>query len=74
MDHQLSQPNRQRKSLHADSMRSDVPDVTEQMVESILDQAHLCPLPAVASPVHWELDHALRLVPLPHLVSHADIF
>lgn len=47
---------------------ADVPDITEQLVESLLDQAHLCPLPLRARPVHWELDHTLRLFPLPHLV------
>ena len=45
-----------------------VPDITVQLVESLLDQAHLCPLPLHAKPVYWELDYALRLFPLPHLV------
>lgn len=49
--------------------REDVPDITEQLVESILDQAHLCPLPLTARPIHWDLDYTLRLTPLPHLVS-----
>ena len=45
------------------------PDITEQLVETLLDQAHLCPLPLHAKPVYWELDYTLRLFPLPHLVS-----
>lgn len=49
----------------------NVPDITTQLVESLLDQAHLCPLPLHAKPVYWELDYALRLFPLPHLVSNA---
>lgn len=47
----------------------EVPDISEQLVESLLDQAHLCPLPLHARPIHWELDHVMRLFPLPHLVS-----
>jgi DNA polymerase epsilon subunit 2 len=48
---------------------ADTPSVVEQLVMSILDQAHLSPLPLHARPIHWELDHAMRLFPLPHLVS-----
>ncbi len=43
-------------------------DATEQLVQSLLEQAHLCPLPSQTRPVVWNLDHALRLFPLPHLV------
>mmetsp|Transcript_12271 Transcript_12271/g.27558 ORF Transcript_12271/g.27558 Transcript_12271/m.27558 type:complete len:260 (+) Transcript_12271:3-782(+) len=53
------------------------PDITEQLVETLLDQAHLCPLPLHARPVFWELDYSLRLFPLPHvlvLADHADTF
>ena len=48
------------------------PDITEQMVETIMEQAHLFPLPAHVKPVYWELDHAMRLTPLPHLLVLAD--
>jgi DNA polymerase epsilon subunit 2 len=50
----------------------DAPELTEQLVEAVLDQAHLCPLPLQAKPVHWELDYTLRLAPLPHLLVLAD--
>lgn len=53
--------------------RPEDPDITEQLVESIIDQAHLCPLPLSAKPVFWELDHSLRLFPLPHLVRHRPL-
>lgn len=53
------------------SNEENIPDVTEQLVEAICDQAHLCPVPLQASPIHWELDHSLRLNPLPHLVRYA---
>jgi hypothetical protein len=50
------------------STSEDAPDITNQIVQSILDQAHLCPLPASSRPVYWQLDHAMRLFPVPHLV------
>jgi len=53
------------------------PDITEQLVVSLLDQGHMCPLPLHARPVYWDLDYSLRLYPLPHLfvlADHADQF
>ena len=47
-------------------------DLNEQLVETLCDQAHLFPLPSTAKPVHWELDHAMRLSPLPDLFILAD--
>lgn len=67
----LSQPHAKVPSTPT-STQQEIPDTMEQLVESLLDQAHLCPLPAVAAPVHWEMDHVLRLVPLPHLLVLAD--
>jgi DNA polymerase epsilon subunit 2 len=39
---------------------------------TVLQQSHLCPLPLVQQPVYWQLDHALQLYPLPHLLVLAD--
>ena len=47
-------------------------EMTEVLAESILDQEHLCPLPMDSRPIYWELDHAMRLTPLPHLLILAD--
>eukprot|EP00981_Chlorochromonas_danica_P000253 scaffold61_cov180-Ochromonas_danica.AAC.5 len=62
----------QNSSESALNGSEDIPDVTEQLVESLLDQGHLCPLPALAAPIIWELGHTLRLFPLPHLLVLAD--
>lgn len=43
-----------------------------QLVQTILDQAHLVPLPATVRPVLWEYDHALRLYPMPTTLVLAD--
>ena len=51
----------------------DESDISQQLVESICDQAHLCPLPLHVRPVYWDLDHTLRLTPLPHLVRNTTV-
>ena len=50
----------------------DAPNIIEQLTDSVLQQGHLCPVPLQAQPVYWELDHTLRLFPLPHLLVLAD--
>jgi DNA polymerase epsilon subunit 2 len=62
MRHVVIAPNRAENSL----------DLNEQLVQTLCDQAHLFPLPSTAKPVHWELDHAMRLTPLPDLLILAD--
>lgn len=39
-----------------------------QMVKTIFDQAHMCPLPPSVRPIAWTQDQALSLYPLPHMV------
>ena len=38
----------------------------EHAALTLLQQAHLCPLPLDAAPVSWDADGGLRLYPLPH--------
>ena len=52
----------------ADSRRT----VTEHLAMTIIDQAHLCPLPQTMQPVCWDYDNAMRLYPLPTMVILAD--
>ena len=59
----------QRNTVLPPNNEQDAPELTEQLVASILDQAHLCPLPQHVRPVYWDLDFTLRLTPLPHVVS-----
>ena len=47
-------------------------EVSQTLSQTILDQAHLAPLPLPNRPIYWELDHAMRLTPLPHLLILAD--
>ncbi len=53
------------------SHRSNIA-LTEHLVKTIIDQAHLCPLSQYARPVYWCYDSALRLFPLPHIIVLAD--
>jgi DNA polymerase epsilon subunit 2 len=50
----------------------DSRDASEHVVRTVLDQAHLCPLPLAARPVFWNYDHALRLYPPPDALVLAD--
>lgn len=38
------------------------------MVQQLMDNAHLAPLPLSVRPIYWEFDHALRLYPMPTAV------
>jgi DNA polymerase epsilon subunit 2 len=47
-------------------------EVFDRVVMSLISQGHMLPLPLETRPVYWELDHSLRLEPLPHLLVLAD--
>lgn len=40
-----------------------------QVVKTIVDQGHLCPLPLMACPINWAFDTSLSLFPLPDVVQ-----
>jgi DNA polymerase epsilon subunit 2 len=54
-----------------ETVQQELP-MSEHVVKTILDQAHLSPLTMLARPVYWRYDHALQLHPLPHCVILAD--
>ncbi|EIW66910.1 hypothetical protein TREMEDRAFT_45435 [Tremella mesenterica DSM 1558] len=47
-------------------------DMKRYLVQTILDQTHLSPLPLSVRPTLWEFDHALRLYPMPSALVLAD--
>ncbi|BGP57875.1 hypothetical protein JCM8202_001771 [Rhodotorula sphaerocarpa] len=49
-------------------------DLRKALVQTVLDQAHLAPLPLSVRPVLWDYDHALRLYPMPTTLVLADSF
>lgn len=60
-----------RKMLrHTVRLREDLSasDMPKFLVSTLLDQAHLCPLPPLVRPVLWDYAHALRLYPMPSAV------
>lgn len=44
----------------------------QALAATLLQQSNLCPLPMYQQPLHWQLDHAMRLYPLPHCLVLAD--
>lgn len=49
-------------------------EITMHLLKTVVDQAHLCPLPLHVQPIYWEFDHALRLYPVPDVMILADKF
>jgi hypothetical protein len=43
------------------------------LVRTIIDGAHLCPLPLTTRQVSWAYDHALRIYPVPDAVSRSFV-
>lgn len=60
-----------RHALLPPTTASDLPPHA-QLVQTVLDQAHLCPVPPTLQPVYWDYDHAMRLYPLPDVLILAD--
>ncbi|TPX51290.1 DNA-directed DNA polymerase [Synchytrium endobioticum] len=52
-------------------MNQDI-EIRRHLVRTIIDQAHLCPLPIHVRPVYWDLDHVLRIYPQPHALVLGD--
>ncbi|KAF9585227.1 DNA-directed DNA polymerase epsilon, subunit B [Lunasporangiospora selenospora] len=48
--------------------------IQKQLVRTIIDEAHLCPLPLTTRQVSWAYDHALRIYPVPDALILADKF
>ncbi|KAG9069103.1 DNA-directed DNA polymerase epsilon, subunit B [Linnemannia hyalina] len=48
--------------------------IQKQLVRTIIDGAHLCPLPLTTRQVSWAHDHALRVYPIPDALILADKF
>lgn len=57
----------QRNVLVAPDERKAL-STAHHLASTLLEQAHLLPLPMHIRPVHWAFEHALRLYPQPDLV------
>ncbi|EQC30298.1 hypothetical protein SDRG_11875 [Saprolegnia diclina VS20] len=56
----------------ADDDEERTTTVSRQLIKTVIDQGHLCPLPLSAQPIHWAYDNALQLFPLPDVMILAD--
>ncbi|CAO3683724.1 unnamed protein product [Umbelopsis ramanniana] len=65
--------NRLRRNtlIQGDNPQDDR-DLTKPLIRTIVDQAHLCPLPLSIRPIYCAYDHALRLYPMPDVLILAD--
>lgn len=51
---------------------NETDSLPEHLVKTVLDQAHLSPIPLTSRPIIWSHDQALWLFPSPHVVVLAD--
>eukprot|EP00002_Diphylleia_rotans_P027978 TRINITY_DN5634_c0_g1_i4.p1 TRINITY_DN5634_c0_g1~~TRINITY_DN5634_c0_g1_i4.p1 ORF type:complete len:326 (-),score=44.20 TRINITY_DN5634_c0_g1_i4:3-980(-) len=61
-----------RRNCVVTPTNSESADPCEQLIKTVIDQAHLCPLPQHVRPVSWSYDHTLHLFPSPHTVVIGD--
>jgi DNA polymerase epsilon subunit 2 len=69
-------------SKHVRTVQSDLRAVADivsdslcacvQLAKTIIDQAHLCPLPLMANPINWDFDSSLQLFPVPDVLILGD--
>ncbi|KAJ4462244.1 putative DNA polymerase epsilon subunit B [Paratrimastix pyriformis] len=60
-------------ALEEDSaLQQETRNLYMAMVKTVFDQAHLCPLCPQTVPIAWNLDHAMQLYPIPHMLLLAD--
>lgn len=62
-----------RRNVVISPTLDEISDLSEHVVKTVCDQAHLCPLNLATRPIYWNYDHALRLYPLPHALVLADV-
>ncbi|KAH7476908.1 DNA polymerase epsilon subunit 2 [Phytophthora ramorum] len=47
-------------------------DISKHLAKTLIDQAHLCPLPLMANPINWDFDSSLQLFPTPDVLILGD--
>ncbi|POM65779.1 DNA polymerase epsilon subunit [Phytophthora palmivora] len=47
-------------------------DISKHLAKTLIDQAHLCPLPLMANPINWDFDSSLQLFPAPDVLILGD--
>ncbi|CAI5747424.1 unnamed protein product [Peronospora destructor] len=46
--------------------------ISKHLVKTLIDQAHLCPLPLIANPINWDFDASMQLFPVPDVLILGD--
>lgn len=60
------------QSSQSSGANTDAAAAFDQLCSTVVQEAHLCPVPLEYQPVAWEHDHALWLYPMPHGLVLAD--
>ncbi|RLN63551.1 hypothetical protein BBP00_00004060 [Phytophthora kernoviae] len=47
-------------------------DISKHLAKTLIDQAHLCPMPLMACPINWDFDSSLQLFPAPDVLILGD--
>ncbi|KAI5673983.1 hypothetical protein M9H77_14347 [Catharanthus roseus] len=63
---------RMRRSCLIPYLKEEASDPFQHLVDTIIHQSHLCPLPLSLQPIIWNYDHCLHLYPTPHTIVLGD--
>lgn len=64
--------HKMRRNCIRPPSEAETTDISQHLVKTVIDQAHLSPLIMEKRPIFWNFDHALRLYPLPDVLIMAD--
>ncbi|KAE9015715.1 hypothetical protein PR002_g13853 [Phytophthora rubi] len=66
-------PSEQEEAAMDESVQSvSQTDISKHLAKTLIDQAHLCPLPMMANPINWDFDSSLQLFPVPDVLILGD--
>nr|KAE8937138.1 hypothetical protein PF009_g12954 [Phytophthora fragariae] len=66
-------PSEQEEAAMDESAQSvSQTDISKHLAKTLIDQAHLCPLPMMANPINWDFDSSLQLFPVPDVLILGD--
>ena len=72
MDVEGDEPDVEEEDTDEDETNEASAAAFRHLAATVVQQAHLSPLPVAQAPVYWQHDHALWLYPAPHMVVLGD--
>ena len=71
-DNSLEEKDDTKEGIHNVETKSPVQTIIQHGVKTMLDQGHICPVPAPECPIYWQYDHVMRLYPPPDALVVGD--